>query len=188
MHSDGIGDQLAEIASGIRNDVPNSDRRLFAVLGGGIRALLARQVRDAEDIDHSVHECVRAVASSIRGGTLREPGAIISYALTLTRHQVAGLTGGVRQKEENSRQSENVGLFGRALLRLSKSDRELLRLFYSHTESDQEIRQALGLTEVQFRLKLSHAKRKLTEEVQQLKRRREPGKLLAWFTDRRKDS
>jgi RNA polymerase sigma factor (sigma-70 family) len=180
MHADRIPDQLTKIELGTCDEIAE---RLFAVLGQGIRALLSRHIHESTDLDRAVDECIRAIASAIHAGAVREPGAIISYAVRVARQQGAALS--VRQQsQESSCRPEQSDLFGRALLRLSRSDRALLRRFYFQRESDQEISEALGLTEIQIRQRIAHAKRKLTKEINQLERRRGTFRFLEWLVDR----
>jgi hypothetical protein len=180
---DRAADELAEIVLGIRNEVQGSEERLFALLRRGIHVLLAKQVRNPSNIDQAANECLQAVASAIREGKLRDPNAVTSFAVTVTRQCAAGLTGGAEQVTK-PRQSEGIELHGRALLRLSSTDREILERFYAQKEPEEEIRRDMGFTEIEFRLKKSRAKAKLTEEVERLKRPSGTGKLLEWFTSR----
>jgi hypothetical protein len=90
MDSNPVGDQLAEVLSGIRNKAPDGEERLSALLHRGIRFFLARRLGNSPDISRGVHECLLGVISVIRDGTLREPAGVVPFALTIARQYAAG--------------------------------------------------------------------------------------------------
>jgi RNA polymerase sigma factor (sigma-70 family) len=178
---------------------PDSESELFAVLGKGIHFLLLRQLRNQADSEDGVQHCFMVALSAIRNGSLREPAAVAGFVVTVARRYAAQVIQsrvktrnryiavqdtlipvGAAQEADRYRK-QKTELLRAALLRLSASDREILYRYYLQEETEEEIRQAMCLTETQFRLRKSRAKAHLAREVERLSRPSIAGKLINLF-------
>jgi RNA polymerase sigma-70 factor, ECF subfamily len=153
---------------------------LYAALAP-IRFFLRRKI--GWEADDAYHECMVAVLVGIHGGALREPERLPAYAMTIARRQIIRfIHGAVRV-----RQSDEIGydfpdqsccnpetrvidedrreLAKRVLGSLAPRSREILMRFYVQEETREEIQASMGLSETQFRLQKSRAKRLFTERI-----------------------
>jgi RNA polymerase sigma-70 factor (ECF subfamily) len=163
--------------------------KLYAIFNRGIRWNLARSIHP-QDIDDRLHETFLIVVNAIRRGDLRESERLMGFVRTIARRQVAAYiedaVGDRRRLESHSarhadhaaegfypdsrpdpehqfRNSERQALMMEALHALSPRDRDLLVRFYLHEQPEKQIREAMGLTETQFRLLKSRAKARFGE-------------------------
>lgn len=134
----------------------------------------------AEDLLHDVY---LETLSAIRGPELREGSRLKPFILTIAMRlawiqvyrakrftEVECLATDPRvAREDPTFESilldERVGLVKRALAKLRPTEREVLERFYLNGDDPQTIRETMGLSETQYRLLKSRAKKKCAERV-----------------------
>ena len=151
--------------------------RVFRILSGSLRRQIGFQ-----DFDDRLHDIFLMVVEAIRGGKLREPGALPSYI-----HGIARLSNcstiGVRARrrrlygslrhwvvarsgrpnpEDQLAHKQQVGIMRDLLATLNDREREVLTRFYLHEQPKEQICDELDLTDTQFRLIKSRAKQRLS--------------------------
>jgi RNA polymerase sigma factor (sigma-70 family) len=145
-----------------------------------------------------VHDTILAVVSSIRNNQLQDPARLPGYLHTSARRQMAAYIGeAVHNRAEStdlvSAESvhdsgatpEQAAIEGqqremarRLLASLPAIDRQILLRFYYQGQKPQEICRDLRLTETQFRLRKSRAKKRFEEITRKTLKR---GRLLSRF-------
>jgi RNA polymerase sigma-70 factor (ECF subfamily) len=167
----------AGVVERIRNGDQAAMEELYQIFAKGVRFFLYRQL-GSRDLDDKVHDVFVIVTQAIRRGDLREPERLMGYVRTVVRRQVAAhIEDAVQERRSHTdlegtlvladhhpdpehgaieRQNEEVAR--RVLNSISKRDREVLIRFYLDEQKPEQICQAMGLTETQFRLIKSRAK------------------------------
>lgn len=151
---------------------------LYAVLSGGIRIYIQRQL-GTEEIDDHVHDTFLVLVAAIQQGEIREPGRLMGFVRTVVRRQIASWIGRLQQArkdqdlvdpaslqvydrrctpEERAIASQNYGIIARALESLNDRQREILIRFYLLEQPQEQICEEMDLTLNQFRLMKSRAK------------------------------
>lgn len=166
-----------DLAVRIQADDAGAMAELYRILHRATRAFLLRSLgsQEAEDL---LHEAYLAVVERIRHGELRDPGALLSFALSTLRHKVAGQIGKVARRrrteiewehteppavdspdpEQLAVSGERREIAGEILHQLAPRDREILIRFYLLEHDRLRICEDLGLSDTQFRLYKSRAK------------------------------
>ena len=149
---------------------------LYQVFSRGIRFFLQRQL-GTQDVDDAVHDTFLTVTQAIRRGEVRDPERLMGFVWAVVRRQLAAqieravtmrhqcddlervpVPDGRLNPERNAILRQNQSLAYRVLNEVSGRDREILVRFYLKEQSQQEICQAMDLTDTQFRLLKSRAK------------------------------
>lgn len=173
---------FAEVVENVRNHHPDGlDQlyRVFRILSRGLRGKLGNQ-----DFEDRLHDLFLIVVDAIRDGRLREAAALPSYIhsvakLTLCvflsrRSRHLRLTGSLQHwmqrrnplnPEEQLLNSERTRLMNRSIEQLPPRDQEILLRFYMLEQPREQIEAEMGLTETQFRLFKSRAKRRLEKSA-----------------------
>lgn len=169
---------VAEISAGD----PAGLEALYAIFSRGIRFQLCRQL-GAQDLDDRIHDVFLIIVDAIRKGELREPDRLMGFIRTVVRRYVAAdidsrvssrreqvdLECGVTvpdlkpTPEERAISDQQSTLMSAILGHLSDRDREVLTRFYLKEQTQDEICDAMDLTETQFRLLKSRAKQRFAE-------------------------
>jgi len=168
---------------------------LYTLISRGILFLLRRRLPIEESKDR-LHEVFLILIDAIQSGRIDDPRAFPGYAVTVAKRQAwsqirvrsgpeCGLDDGVMErvfadtKDDPYRilaAIEQNTLVNRALGLLHPRQREVLRRFYVHEESKEEICASMNLTETQFRLLKSRAKARFGEVGRDTLMRRTPRK------------
>jgi RNA polymerase sigma-70 factor, ECF subfamily len=155
---------------------------LYGIFTTGIRFYLCSQL-GPQDLDDRVHDAFMTITTSIRSGALREPERLMGYVRTVVRRQVAAqIESAVTARrrylnlklgpplcdhhpdpEHKAIEQESTEVAWRVLHSLPERDRDVLVRFYLHEQTPARICDDLGLTETQFRLIKSRAKRRFGE-------------------------
>jgi RNA polymerase sigma factor (sigma-70 family) len=173
----------AGLAARVHDGDESGMEQLYRLFNRGIRYFLARRL-GTQDLEDRLHDTFLSVVRAIQRGDLREPERLMGFVRTIAQRQVAAyIDRAVRQRhdeadievagvhiadrgenpEQTFCQRERAALMKRVLLSLSARDREVLERFYLKEQSETEIRAAMALTETQFRLLKSRAKRRFGE-------------------------
>jgi RNA polymerase sigma factor (sigma-70 family) len=170
------------LVEGVKSGDRGAMEELYANFSRGVRYYFCKHLGPA-DLDDRVHDAYLTVVHAIRNGSLREPAALMGFVKTIIRRQVAaGIDEVVQSRRERAefdagvlipdeRQNpeqeaigkQKIDLMAQVLREISDRDREILTRFYVHNQSQEEICQAMGLTETQFRLLKSRAKARFGE-------------------------
>jgi RNA polymerase sigma factor (sigma-70 family) len=170
------------LVDGVKSGDRAAMEELYANFSRGVRYYFCKHLGPA-DLDDRVHDAYLTVVHAIRGGSLREPEALMGFVKTIIRRQVAaGIDEAVQSRRERAdfeagvfitddRQNpeqEAIGkqkmeLMVQVLREISSRDREILARFYVQGQTQEEICQAMDLTETQFRLLKSRAKARFGE-------------------------
>jgi RNA polymerase sigma-70 factor (ECF subfamily) len=172
----------ADLVERIRAGDNSGMEELYRVFTRGVRYYLCRHL-GAQELDDRVHDTFLIVIQAIQKGDLREPERLMGFVRTvLRRHVAAHIDRAVQNRrdhadvelgfrvadlratpEEHAMVQERADLMEGALLQMSERDREILTRFYLKEESQEEICDAMSLTETQFRLLKSRAKARFGE-------------------------
>lgn len=171
-------DSCAHIVARIRSGDEAALGGLYEMFFRWMRSYFCHKM-GPQDVDDKVHDTFLIVAQAIRRGDVREPDRLAGYVMTIARRQVASFIDlAVRDRnlqvdasengvmlpdkgidpERNAIVSEMATLMEGVLSELSDRDREVLVRFYLKGHTQEEICEAMGLTETQFRLLKSRAK------------------------------
>jgi len=139
----------------------------------------------AQDAEDQFHDVIVALIESIQRGHLREPEKLTGYANTIaqrilcksiealvqSRHNLAPDRSAILRdlrcnSEEHVIRQERAAIAGRVLAAMPEREREVLLRFYVRGQDAQSIQHELSLTETQFRLIKTRAKRRYGELVQ----------------------
>ncbi|MEK7406780.1 MAG: sigma-70 family RNA polymerase sigma factor [Acidobacteriota bacterium] len=171
-----------ELVAGIHAGDLTGTAELYALLSGGIRSYLCRQL-GPEELDDRVHDTFLVVVQAIRRGQLREPSRLMGFVRTCARRQVAACIERAVQarkgradfhrslavRDERSDQErdattrQEVEIMKEVLCSISRRDREILTRFYLEEQTQEQICLEMNLTETQFRLLKSRAKMRFAE-------------------------
>ena len=166
----------------IRSNDPQGVEKLYGVFEKGIKFTLRRQL-GTQEVDDKVHDVFLVVLQAIQNGGLREPERLMGFVHTVVRRQVASyIDESVQARREQTSleatntvpdvssspeqraiQKQKSGIMRAVLEELSDRDREVLTRFYLREESQEEICDAMNLSETQFRLLKSRAKTRFGE-------------------------
>lgn len=181
----------------IRSGDQRGMEELYKVFSKGVRFYLCRQL-GPQELDDKVHDTFIVVVQAICRGDLREPERLMGFIRTIARRQVAASIDGLVQKrrdqaeldvglavadtqvdpEASAISREKVEIMREILESIPNRDREILTRFYLREESQQQICDAMDLTETQFRLLKSRAKARFGEIGKRKLTRRPLAKLL----------
>ena len=172
----------AQLVAQIKAGEDAGMEHLYKLFSRGIRYYLCRQL-GPQELEDKVHDTFLIVVNAIKRGDLREPERLMGFVRTVVRRQVAayienavhtrreqadlesGVT--VADKTQNPEQEaiskQRAELMKSALASLSQRDRDILVRFYLKEQSQEQICEAMSLTETQFRLLKSRAKAKFGE-------------------------
>ena len=146
----------------------------------GFRYYLERRM-GAERAEDAYHDLLLDVTNGIRNGALRNPECLAGYAqviahrivvqhirVTVKERGISSLGDVVLQEpapspEQAAIRAQNKDLADCILRAMPTRDREVLNRFYVEEQTPQEIQAAMDLTETQFRLLKSRAKKKFAE-------------------------
>ena len=171
------GRNWTQLVAGVKAGDRAAMEDLYASFTRSIRYYFCRHLGPG-DLDDRVHDAYLTVVQAIRGGSLREPEALMGFVKTIIRRQVAaGIDGAVhsrreraeyevgaliaderRNPEEEAIGRQRIKLMVKVLEEISERDREILTRFYLRSESQEKICSEMKLTETQFRLLKSRAK------------------------------
>lgn len=174
--------QWAELVSRIQRSESGAMEDLYRAFSRGVRFHLCKHIAH-EDLDDRVHDVFVIVVQAIRNGTLREPERLMGFVRTVVRRQVAASIGDAIQQRNDHTEFEICGhiadarynpeqqairgsrlrLMFSALGRIPVRDREILVRYYLHEQPQEQICEAMALTETQFRLLKSRAKARFGE-------------------------
>jgi RNA polymerase sigma-70 factor (ECF subfamily) len=173
----------AGLVARIRNGDEDAMSELYQVFARGIRYYLCRQL-GPQELDDKVHDTFLIVVQAIRRGDLREPERLMGFVRTIVRRQVAAYiemavhrrreqadmeTPGLvlvdhhTTPEQNAIETQRRDLILNVLKRMASRDREILTRFYLDEQTQEQICEAMSLTETQFRLLKSRAKARFGE-------------------------
>lgn len=173
----------AAVVARIRRDDPRGVEELYRVFSHGVRFYLCRHV-GPDDLDDRVHDIFLIVLEAIRRGDLREPERLMGFVRTIVRRQVAAyidnavhcrrdhleLIEGIQvpdrhhDPETAAMERERADLMASVLRSINTRDREILTRFYLLGQPSEQIRLEMSLTETQFRLLKSRAKRRFGQQ------------------------
>ena len=176
-HRDFSQPMWTELVDKIKLNDAGGLEELYRVFSKGIRFYLYRQL-GPQDLDDRMHDTFITVAQAIQRGELREPERLMGYVRTIARRRVAAqieenvysrahetdLDSGLavrdahRDPEQSAIQSQNDDIARKMLKSIGPRDREILIRFYLEEQPAEQICNAMGLTETQFRLLKSRAK------------------------------
>jgi RNA polymerase sigma-70 factor (ECF subfamily) len=162
----------------IQADDAGGMEELYRVFSRGVRFFLCRQMK-AEDLEDTLHDVFLSVTQAIRRGEVREPERLMGFVWTVVRRHLAGhIERSVRNRRHcadlhSTHDLSDVGpsperttllLQHRTLARcvlneVPARDREILIRFYLEEQKPDDICREMGLSETQFRLLKSRAKR-----------------------------
>lgn len=198
-HSGNNSVNWPELVARIKRGEESGMEDLYRLFARGIRFYLCRQL-GVQELDDKVHDTFLIVVQAIRRGDLREPERLMGFVRTIVRRQVAAhidhvvhtrrdevhLDVGVRvadrgrNPEQATAIQQKTDFMLQVLGEMSERDRDILTRFYLHEETQEQICQAMHLTETQFRLLKSRAKARFGE----LGKRRLQQKTFAPFFSR----
>lgn len=156
---------------------------LYTLFSRGIKFLLIRQL-GRQDIEDRLHDTFLTVVQAVQRGELREPERLMGFVRTIVRRQIAAYfeKHSVRRREElvidnltriadvqvspeeKAIVGQNAEIMEQLLRDSSHRDREILTRFYLHEQTQEEICEAMEISETQFRLLKSRAKARFAEE------------------------
>jgi RNA polymerase sigma-70 factor, ECF subfamily len=171
------GAQWRDLVTRIQGGDESAMEELYGLFSRGIRFYLCRQL-GPQELDDKVHDTFLIVVQAIRKGDLREPERLMGFVRTVVRRQVAAFIDGAvqnrrdqmdfesskivadagRDPEESAILDQKVEIMREVLRTISDRDREILTRFYIHEQSQEQICEAMQLSETQFRLLKSRAK------------------------------
>ena len=163
---------------------------LYESFGRGLRFYFSHYLH-RQDVEDRVHDTLVAIVFALRHNHLQEPACLPGYVYTIARRQVAAyIAEAVRNRAESSDLTAAAGLrqggpnpeqqvidkqqreMARQLLAsLPEIDRQILLRFYYQGQLPEQICTALRLTDTQFRLRKSRAKKRFEELVRKTLRR-----------------
>jgi len=172
----------AELVAKVQINDPIGLEELYRIFSRGVRYYLHRQL-GPQEIDDKVHDTFLIVVQAIQRGELREPQRLMGFVRTVVRRRVAAhidqavhvrrehveLEDGARvpnstgSPEDSALREQRSQIMGEILREISPRDREILTRFYIHEQPQEEICEAMGLSETQFRLLKSRAKARFGE-------------------------
>ena len=155
---------------------------LYNLFSKGIRFQFCRQL-GPQDLDDRVHDTFLVIVQAIRAGELRDPERLLGFIRTVVRRHVAahidhrihnrreqvdlecGVTVPDSHPDPESRviNDQHVQFMKGVLDDLNEKDREVLVLFYLKEQTQDEICEAMLLSETQFRLLKSRAKQRFSD-------------------------
>jgi RNA polymerase sigma-70 factor, ECF subfamily len=146
----------------------------------GFRYYLMRGI-GAERAEDAYHDLLLDVTNGIRHGALQDPECLAGYAQVIAHRKIVQhirvtvkerrmpsledvvLRDSAPSPEQAAIRTQNMDIAVRILRAMPTRDREVLNRFYVKEETAQEIRAAMDLTETQFRLIKSRAKKRFAE-------------------------
>jgi RNA polymerase sigma-70 factor, ECF subfamily len=153
---------------------------LYNTLTKGLRYLAIRKI-GYEQADECVHDTFIALTDKIKAGALREPAALFKYARVILERKI-GLIYEERRRHSKDMDFDTIAntrsdgapssyqeiedamktkAMQQGLACLQTREREILVRFYFQEQSQDQIRNEMGLTETQYRLLKSRSKQKL---------------------------
>jgi RNA polymerase sigma factor (sigma-70 family) len=184
MANNGLPDNpdWADLVSRIRAGDDAGMEELYRVFSRGIRFYLCRQL-GGQELDDKVHDSFLIVVHAIQRGELREPERLMGFVRTVVRRQVAAYIDKAvhRRRDEvdmdtvirlvdvgtnpevTAMAQQRTELAQSVLEEMAERDREILTRFYLYEQSQEQICEAMNLTETQFRLLKSRAKARFAE-------------------------
>lgn len=171
-----------ELVERIQMGDPRGMEELYRLFSRGIRFYLCRQL-GPQELDDKVHDTFVIVVQAIQRGDLREPDRLMGFVRTVVRRQIAAhIDSAVHNRRDFEDLDTGAAVYDRratpeervisrqemeimeAVLRsVSVRDREILTRFYLMEQPQQQICEAMNLTETQFRLLKSRAKARFGE-------------------------
>jgi RNA polymerase sigma-70 factor (ECF subfamily) len=176
------GATWSRLVARVQAGEPSGLEELYRVFSKGVRFYLCRHV-GPQELEDRLHDVFLIITQSIQRGELREPERLMGYVRTIVRRQVAAhidvavqarnhladLASGIHltdqhpDPERRAIENQRIDLALRMLNSIPKRDREVLMRFYLKEQQPDQICQAMGLTETQFRLIKSRAKARFGE-------------------------
>jgi RNA polymerase sigma-70 factor (ECF subfamily) len=171
----------------------NAVEQLYRYVMPGLRAFVS--VRVPRDLIGDVsHDVFLALVQYIEKGSIRDPRCLHGIVKTIAVRVIAeyrkskstsaaGLDASLieasvpdnRQNQEvETQKRQRLEIAMAALASLSERDREILRRFYLLEQSQEQICEAMGLTQTQFRLLKSRAKARFAEIARRRTRKKLP--------------
>jgi RNA polymerase sigma-70 factor, ECF subfamily len=172
----------ADLVAKVQANEPDGLEELYRIFSRGVRYYLHRQL-GPQEIDDKVHDTFLIVVQAIQRGELREPQRLMGFVRTVVRRRVAAhIDQAVQGRRESAELDDTVRVANREgspeetalreqrteimveiLREISPRDREILTRFYIQEQPQEEICEAMGLSETQFRLLKSRAKARFGE-------------------------
>lgn len=175
---------FAVLLAGIRDHDDACATELYDRLATGIRAIVLHHLRNREDADDGLQICLLAVIEAIRAGRVEDPESLPAYARTVVRRHIAA-TIRARQAERRCNvdvadahlpipaeaeqalySEEQARLMQAGIEALGEEDRTLLKLYYCHELSADEIASRLGITTETLASRKARAMQRLRQRVQ----------------------
>ena len=172
----------ADLVGKVQSNDPGGLEELYRIFSRGVRYYLHRQL-GPQEIDDKVHDTFLIVVQAIQRGELREPQRLMGFVRTVVRRRVAAhidqavqgrretaeIEDGAKiavdkgSPEETALREQRAEIMTEILQEISPRDREILTRFYIYEQPQEEICEAMGLSETQFRLLKSRAKARFGE-------------------------
>jgi len=167
----------APMVEGIQAGCADSMEGLYRFLNGRPRFFLATKI-PAQHIEDRIHETFRQVVCAIQRGQIRDPDCLIGFVYVVLKRQamlqigelVAGraldcMDMGLNvpssvDVEREASSAEHQRLLVKVLRELPELSRRVLVEFYLNEKPAEQICRELDLTETQFRLLKSRAKKR----------------------------
>ena len=196
------GAAWARIVAQIQAGEAEGQEALYRSFERGLRLYFSHHLHH-QDVEDRVHDTLVVVVSNIRNKQLQDPARLPGYLYGIARHQVAAYiaeavrnraesadlqaAAGVRHRGANPEQTsiarQQRELARRLLASLSEMDQQVLVRFYYQGQKPEQICRDLGLSDTQFRLRKSRAKKRFEEIARKTLRR---GRLFSAFLMRNK--
>jgi len=170
------------LAEGIRQNDEVAVQQFYDVFNNGFRYLIQRQL-GPDDLEDSVHDCILAVITAVRRGTLQKTERFAGFVQTIVkRHIISKIDEKISDRkndtfdsispihfkgaspEAQALKSETKLIARHALDSLSDRDRDVLRRFYLLDQTEEQIRRDLNLSPHVFKNIKHRAKNKFAEQ------------------------
>jgi len=174
----------AALAEGIRNNDEVAVKQFYDIFKHGFRYLVKRQL-GSFDLEDSVHDCVLAVMTAVRKGSVREPERFVGFVHTIVKRHIANrIAVKISARSEDDIKSialvhstfpspetqairtEAKIIARRVLDSLGDRDRDVLRRFYLLGQTEEQIRRDLDLSFHVFKNIKHRAKKKFAVQWQ----------------------
>lgn len=169
-------EELAALVHSVQAREAGADERLYDLMQKAFRYYLLVEL-GPDHWEDRLNNAYVAVLQAIRGGRIAHPPGILGYAHTIISRQVADEIG-CRMEQRASAMTEEpahdgfsinhlidrdrrVAVMLAALDKLDQRDQQLLRRFYLLEQKRTQIMREMNLTDTQFRLLKSRAKKRL---------------------------
>lgn len=174
----------AALVARIQSGEQSAMEELYRTFSRGIRYYLCRHL-GSQELEDRIHDAYVIVVQAILAGSLRDPDRLMGFVRTVVRRQVAAhIEEAIQARKEHAEVelgtqvadhrmspedaaigAQKVELMAQFLRECPDRDREILTRFYLYNQSQEQICEAMGLSDTQFRLLKSRAKMRLSEST-----------------------